>query len=315
MPKSHDTFTPQLLWRLQILTPHLGVEALVTLLENLGLEALSWYECEDAPPSTAEDEQGFPIAETFMVEGYAKTPPSLDDLNKELEMVARLLSIDQPSIQSCEPVDHQDWLSVCYQQLAPRTIGDYYVYGSHDKTVDVPEGLIPLQIDAATAFGSGDHQTTSGCLQAISDLRQSHDFKTLLDMGCGSGILAIALAKAWPKALVVAVDNDPESVRVTRYNSDLNTCPDIQTLVSEGFQKLSLQQADMIVANILAKPLCHMAPMMRQAIAEKGWVILSGLLERQKDEVLECYHQQGFTMIKTYPLDNWTTLVLQKNSH
>ncbi|RZI46143.1 50S ribosomal protein L11 methyltransferase [Candidatus Finniella inopinata] len=306
-----NSFTPQSLWHLQIRTPYQAVEAVLALLENLGLEALSWHEREDADPSAAEDDQGFPIAETFMVEGYTKSPPVLDSLNQELDMVASLLAVSPPVIESCQPVDHQDWLSVCYQQLAPRTVGNYYVYGSHDKAVAVPPGLMPLQIDAATAFGSGDHQTTSGCLQAISDLRHD-DFKTLLDMGCGSGILAIALAKAWPDATVIAVDNDPESVRVTRYNCDLNDCPDIQALVSEGFDQLSLPQVDLIVANILAKPLCHMAPMMGQTIAQNGWVILSGLLERQQNDVMEAYQREGFKLVKTYPLDTWTTLVLQK---
>lgn len=306
-------FIPQQpLWHLQIHTPYQAVEAILNILENLGLEALSWYECEDAAPSTEEDDQGFPIAETFMVEGYTRNSPPLDDLNKELEMMANLLPIAPPFVHFCKPVEHQDWLNTCYQQLAPRIIGNYYVYGSHDSTVVIPEGLIPLQIDAATAFGSGDHQTTSGCLQAISDLRCKYDFRTMLDMGCGSGILAIALAKAWPEATIIAVDNDPESVRVTHYNNELNNCQGIQAVVSEGFEKLSLGQVDLIVANILAKPLCQMAPMMRQAITEKGWVILSGLLERQQDEVLRYYQEQGFVLIKTYILDTWATLVLQK---
>lgn len=306
-------FIPQQpLWRLQISTPYQGTEAILNILENLGLEALSWFECEDAPSSLLEDDQGFPIAETFIVEGYTKNPPSLDALDKELKVLAGLLSIPQPFIQSCKPVDHQDWLKACYQQLAPRTIGNYYVYGSHDSTIPIAESLIPLQIDAATAFGSGDHQTTSGCLQAISDLQHKYDFKTIVDMGCGSGILAIAAAKAWPNATILAVDNDPESARVTRYNSDLNNCHSIQTIVSEGFEQLSLKQADLIVANILAKPLCQMALMMGQAIADKGWVILSGLLDRQQDEVLQSYQQQGFNLVKTYPLDTWVTLVLQK---
>jgi ribosomal protein L11 methyltransferase len=308
-----NSYTPQNLWRLQILTSYQAVDAVLNLLENLSLETLSWYECEGADLSYLEDDQGFPIAETFIVEGYSKKQPDLKLIERELQTLAALLAIPQPIIQAYQPVDHQDWLQVCYQQLAPRTVGSYYIYGSHDKDIIITAGLIPLQIDAATAFGSGEHQTTSGCLTAISDLSRQHQVQNILDMGCGSGILAIAAAKIWPSATVMAADNDPESVRVTAYNSHLNNVS-IQTLHSEGFANPVIHQHspyNLVIANILAKPLCHMAKDMRQALAFKGFIILSGLLERQQEEVLNCYQPQGLALVKIYNIENWITLVLQ----
>jgi ribosomal protein L11 methyltransferase len=292
------------------------VDAVLNLLESLNLEALSWYECENALLSDLEDDQGFPIAETFIIEGYSKKQPDLKLIERELQTLAALLTLPEPTIQACQPVDHQDWLQVCYQQLAPRSVGVFYIYGSHDKDVKVPAGLIPLQIDAATAFGSGEHQTTSGCLTAISDLSRHHQFQKILDMGCGSGILAIAAAKIWPLAAVMAADNDSESVRVTAYNSHLNNVS-IQTLHSEGFANPVIHQHspyNLVIANILAKPLCLMASDMRQRLVSKGFIILSGLLERQQQEVLSCYQQQDLTLVKVYNIENWMTLVLEAPS-
>lgn len=350
------------LWRLKILTSYQGVEAILNLLESLHLETLSWHECENSPPSDLEDDQGFPIAEKFIVDGYSKTQPDLKIIEQELQTLAIFLNIEQPKIEVCQPVDHQDWLQLCYQQLAPREVGSYLVYGSHDQDVTIPKNLIPLQIDAATAFGSGEHQTTSGCLIAISDLSQNHQFEkfrlplkivpvrqvqgayatqkrsvyevhehsssgatqqlsagvefqkmSILDMGCGSGILAIAAIKAWPSAKVIAADNDPESVRVSAYNCDLNNV-EIECLQSDGFENLTIREHssyNLIIANILAKPLCHMAKDMRETLAPKGFIILSGLLERQQGMVLEQYQALNLDLVKVYNIENWTTLVLQ----
>ncbi len=305
---------PAPLWHLQIRVHHKGTDLVLNLLESLGFQTLGWYECEGSPPSGEEDEQGFPIALEFIVEGYSKQEPDQKHLKSELETLSTLLGIDVPCLLSCQPVDHQDWLQMCYQHLAPQTIGSYYVYGSHDQEGALPPGLIPLHIDAATAFGSGDHPTTAGCLTAITDLQTTHSFHNVVDMGCGSGILAIALAKTWPKASVLAVDNDPESVRVALHNTHLNHCLGIQCLLSEGFDHTILQTKapfDLIVANILAKPLCEMAPHMRRTLSPEGLVILSGLLERQQTHVIQAYEEQGFHLTRLYNFEKWITLVLK----
>lgn len=301
------------LWQVKIRIAYTGVEAIIQFLEDMDMQAVSWYECEDAAPSDKIDDQGFPIASEFHVEGYSKTFPSHELLSQGIEAFSTFFEFPVPTI-TIEAVDNTDWLSVCYAQLEPRQLGRYYVYGSHNPA-PVDSALIPLKIDAATAFGSGDHPTTSGCLLALDDLAKTNQFKNMLDMGCGSGILAIAMAKTWSDGRVLAVDNDPESVRVTEQNSILNGCDDnLTALVSEGFADPKVNQTgsfEVITANILAKPLCMMAANIKASLTPKGYVILSGLLDRQKEMVLEAYEAEGLNLKKIYPIDGWATLVLQ----
>jgi len=338
-------YTPETLWHVEIRTDYRLLEALVNMLEGIGVDALSWYECEDSAPSMEEDDQGFPISQYFIVEGYSKTQFPLGLLEEDLDMiylvfdkagfenkgndssdyltsassanVSKDIHIQRPYIQSCKPVDHQDWLQVCYNQLSPKIISEFFIYGSHNKDIEIPQGLTPLQVDAATAFGSGDHQTTSGCLQTIRGLqKQNYIFNSILDMGCGSGILAIAAAKTWPQAKVLAVDNDPESVKVTAYNKGLNNTPQVEELLSFGFENLKEDahgSFDLILANILANPLRQMAGDMAKFIKPNGFVVLSGLLERQKADVLKSYEDAGFCLSGEKSIDNWVTLLMQKS--
>lgn len=304
-----------LLWCVRARVHYKGINAAVQILEDMGIEAISWCECDDALPSPDVDDQGFPIAGEFLLQGYGKSLPSHKDIQEKFTILSAILEISVP-VFTVEEVDNQDWLSVCYQQLEPRKLGHYYVYGSHNPD-PTDADLIPLKIDAATAFGSGEHPTTSGCLLALDGLAKNHQFSHMLDMGCGSGILAIAMAKTWPSGEVLGVDNDPESVRVTEQNAVLNSCvKNFTAVVSDGFSDPKVRSAgcfDVITANILAKPLCLMAPDMKSSLVSGGWVILSGLLDRQKSQVLDAYEAEGFKLVKVYPIEDWATLVLQKN--
>ncbi len=304
--------SPQL-WQVKIRIYYTGVESVVQLLEDMEMQAVSWHECVDAKPSGQLDDQGFPIAEEFYVEGYNKTFPNHDLISQGVDALSALFSFPMPTI-IIEAVDNTDWLSVCYQQLEPHQLGRYYVYGSHNPD-PVDSNMIPLKIDAATAFGSGEHPTTSGCLLALDELAKTNQFKNMLDMGCGSGILAIAMAKTWREGQVLAVDNDPESVRVTKQNAILNECnSNLIALVSEGFADPKVSQTgpfEVITANILAKPLCMMAHDIKSSLVKDGYVILSGLLDRQKEMVLKAYEAEGLSLVTIHSIEDWVTLVLQ----
>jgi ribosomal protein L11 methyltransferase len=211
------------------------------------------------------------------------------------------------------PVDDTDWLEACYIGMPAQHFGRFYIYGSHIKD-PVPEGLLPVLVDAATAFGSGEHPTTAGCLKLLSRLSDTHNFKTILDMGCGSGILGIASKKCWPQASVILADNDAESVRVATLNASANQA-DITCYQSEGFSNSLITNAgpfDLTLANILAKPLCDLAPDFMQHTSSKGYVIVSGLLSRQGELVTNAFLNAGFKLYDSLLIEDWLSLVFQK---
>lgn len=208
-------------------------------------------------------------------------------------------------------VSDTDWMTAVYRDFPPLSIGRFYVYGSHIQE-QLPADLIPLHIEAATAFGSGQHESTEGCLKALSFLEMQDAFAHPLDMGCGSGILAIAMAALW-KVPVAACDNDPEAVRVTIENGHKNGVENlIHGEVSEGFAALSGQTFDIITANILAGPLCQIAEDVGNALMPDGFIVLSGLLSRQAADVIHAYDSVGIRLFHEIPIGEWTTLIMRK---
>lgn len=210
-------------------------------------------------------------------------------------------------------VENKDWVTAVYRDFPPLTIGRFYVYGSHILEAP-PTDLIPLHIEAATAFGSGQHESTEGCLKALSLLEPEQHFAYPLDMGCGSGILAIGMACLW-KVPVMACDNDPEAVRVTIENGKKNGVDHlIHGEVSEGFAALQGKTFDIITANILAGPLCQMSEDAEHALRPNGFIVLSGLLNRQAEDVIDAYRSVGIRLVNQIFVGEWSTLIMRKIS-
>ncbi len=202
----------------------------------------------------------------------------------------------------------KNWLQECYQSFKPIVIGKYYIYGSHI-TDEPPADKIALRIDAATAFGTGEHQTTHGCLEALNNL----DFepKKVIDVGCGSGILAMAYAKTFNKP-VDAVDIDEESVRVATQNAIDNGLNKLMRVwQSTGYSNIS-EKYDLVLCNILARPLMDMAADLKAHLNKGGQAILSGFLNRQERWVLKAHTDIGLKFVKKYRINGWSTLVVQK---
>jgi ribosomal protein L11 methyltransferase len=202
-----------------------------------------------------------------------------------------------------------------HRYFPPQILGGFYIYGSHSKNAAGPE-LIPLNIDAATAFGSGEHETTKGCLLLLEGLKNTAGFapRRGLDMGCGSGILAIAMKKLWPDMAVLAVDIDPESVRVTARHAVMNQTP-LKTEAGDGYDAPSVTADgphDLIAANILAGPLVEMAPALARHLAPGGYAILSGLLARQRQDVNAAHAALGLSPRAELVLGDWAALLFQK---
>ncbi|HEY8189521.1 MAG TPA: 50S ribosomal protein L11 methyltransferase, partial [Micavibrio sp.] len=216
-----------------------------------------------------------------------------------------------------ESLPEINWLEHSYRQFPPFAVGPFYIHGSHSSALQ-SEGMIPLQIDAATAFGSGEHGTTSGCMLLMEGLKQTgFQPRRCLDMGCGSGILAIAAHKLWG-CPVLAVDIDPESVRVTENHCRINeTGNAVAAIAGDGFAAPAVDENgpyDLIVANILPQPLKDMAPALARALAPAGRVILSGILTHQADGVAEIYARHGIAVIRRLDRGEWTALLSGRNA-
>lgn len=290
------------LWRLTFETTAQAADLLGEALEDHCL-AVSSYEVSE------ENNQWIVEAtldETYSIdENYYR--PILDQKSNEKGLTYSSLHI--------ELLPETDWLEQTWKNFPPRQIGPFFIYGSHTNATP-PADSIGLEINAATAFGSGEHETTTGCLLTLNDLKEEgKQFFTPLDMGCGSGILAMAATKLW-SVPILAVDNDPESVRVTLANAQMNHCEDkIIPLCNEGFEGTIVQEHgpfDLIIANILANPLCIMAPDMVKNLQSGGRIILSGLLRRQREEVLSAYNAAGATFVGEKFLGDWMTLQLTR---
>ncbi len=210
------------------------------------------------------------------------------------------------------PLPDQDWIRLSQEGLPPVRAGRFFVYGAHDAGT-VPHGVIPMKIEAGLAFGTGHHETTALCLAALSDIARQRQFFNVLDLGCGTGLLAIGAAKLW-KRRVLASDIDPVAVEVTRDNAKANGVgPLVTAVTAEGLTNPLLANAapyDLLIANILAGPLTQLAPAIQRALAPGAVLLLSGLLTNQEKLVTSFY--QSLRFVGARRSGPWSALVLEK---
>lgn len=224
-----------------------------------------------------------------------------------------------------DPVEDRDWVSESQKLLAPVQAGRFLVYGAHDAD-KADAQLINLQVDAGQAFGTGKHETTAACLTLLDAMSGALAPANFLDLGTGSGVLALAASKMWPSACGTATDIDPIATDVAIENAGINKVPvrEVKTAMpgvafktADGLNDPDLRSEapyDVIIANILAGPLVAMASDIVAALAPEGVLVLSGLLITQQDEVLNAYREQGLRLIKTEESGEWSALQLTRNS-
>jgi ribosomal protein L11 methyltransferase len=211
-----------------------------------------------------------------------------------------------------EPVPDKDWVAESQRALPPIRAGRFFVRGSH-VTEKKPRGTTAIEIEAGLAFGTGRHETTRGCLLALQRLARERRFRRPLDLGTGSGILAIAMARLW-EVPVLASDNDAQATRVARENAALNGAGDLVRVVTgAGYAAPAVRDGgpyDLIVANILARPLVRLAPGLARHLAPKGVALLSGLLVEQEEMVLAAHRRQGLDLLWRLRLGDWSVLAI-----
>ena len=252
--------------------------------------------------------------ELWQVDAYCSDMPDQGQLIALLCAATAAANLtDIPEITTT-PLYRRDWVSENQASFKPIHAGRYYIHGSH--ITDIPAATIPLRIDAGTAFGTGEHETTRGCLLGLTELAKKQKFHRILDMGCGTAILAMAAAKTFRRP-VIASDIDEKSVIMAQKNvaeNGLSTY--VRTLCGPGYQSPKIRRRnryDLVFANILARPLCQMAPDLAHVLAPNGYAVLSGLLNWQEQRVLSAHRQVGLNLVKRIPLGQWHTLILRKS--
>jgi ribosomal protein L11 methyltransferase len=211
----------------------------------------------------------------------------------------------------------KDWVAENQRSFQPFAVGPFWVHPSHNAG-GMPAGPLPLRIDAGLAFGTGTHATTRGCLELLATLDRA-ETANAVDVGCGSGILAIAMAKLWRRP-VIGGDNDAEAVAVARENAVLNGVGELCRFVhAVGLRHDELQArlpCDLVVANILAGPLIELSDAFSTAVRPGGRALLSGLLVEQAEDILIVYRRWGFTPERHVDLETggavWRTLMLRR---
>lgn len=263
------------------------------LADALEAEAVSAF--EDADPGT------------MTVEAFFATRPDA----AAIEAIAARAGV-KLRVQRIEPLPETDWVAKALEGRPPIRAGRFFVCAPEDRA-RAPGGSYPLVIAATQGFGTGSHPSTRGCLLAIDALAKRHRFARTLDLGCGAGVLAMAMARAWRKP-VLGVDIDADSVSCARENARANSLGGLTRFAhGNGVGHPVVRAAapfDLIAANILAGPLARMARDIGRMVSRDGVLILSGLLAEQEAYVRAAYRAQGLTLRRRILLDGWATLML-----
>ena len=206
----------------------------------------------------------------------------------------------------------RDWVAEGLKSLGRVVAGRFAVRGSH---LPRQHARIDIVVDAGQAFGTGHHASTAGCLEMLSGLARARRFARPLDMGCGSGILAMAMARLW-RVPVLGVDIDPLAVATARRNGARNRLgPWLRLVAGDGYRAPAVRRRapfDLVTANILARPLAEMALALARVLAPGGAAVLAGLLESQEAAVLAAHRAQGLRLRRRCRRDGWSTLLVEK---
>jgi ribosomal protein L11 methyltransferase len=242
---------------------------------------------------------------------HFRDPP---DQQTVRDLVALAADDEAAAALTFETVAAKDWVAESLSGLKPVRAGRFIVHGAHDRA-SVKSNDIGIEIEAALAFGTGHHGTTRGCLLALDALGKQRRFRRVLDLGTGSGVLAIAAAKLF-HTRILATDIDRIAVIAARSNAQLNRAGPSMTLAHATGTKAQVITAqapyDLIFANILMAPLMRLAVALSRLAAPGGRVVLSGLLPAHAKAILGIYRAQGLVLVKRIPLEGWMTLVLKR---
>ena len=268
------------------------------------------FQYSDSPPVIVADEPDPHAPDDWRIHAYFSDQPT----TQELVLLSRLAAGSQPEV---DHLGEDDWVAMSQAGLEPIRAGRFFV---HTPSTICHEGSINFEIDAGLAFGTGHHDTTAGCLEALDHLEKSGKiFTNIADIGTGTGLLAFAALSLWPEAKGIATDIDPISIDVTHDNARINKVAvghapgQLLLVVADGMDhEMLVARApfDLLIANILAGPLIELAPSFAKAVAPGASVVLAGLLDTQADAVIAAYQAEGMTVAER-GTGEWCVLVLK----
>jgi ribosomal protein L11 methyltransferase len=259
---------------------------------------------DDTACAAFEDDGG-----QWQVAIHFREPPDEANLRAQVALVVG----DKAAALTLAAVAAADWVQQSLAGLAPVRAGRFVVHGAHDRA-RVKSNDIGIEIEAALAFGTGHHGTTRGCLLALDALSKRRRLRRVLDIGTGSGVLAIAAAKIW-RTRIVASDIDRVAIEAARGNARLNRVGAITFVCAAGAKAGAITAGapyDLILANILLGPLMRLSGPLRRLAAPHARVVLSGLLPGHANAAIVIYRAQGFVLERRVPLDGWVTLILRR---
>jgi ribosomal protein L11 methyltransferase len=278
------------------------------------ISPLAWL---DFPPVLMTSEADSRRPDEWRLDAYFDREPTAE----MLALLASLAPSAAGTAPAVERVEDRDWVTLSQQGLEPIRAGRFFVHTPAHRD-EAPADSIALEIDAGRAFGTGQHETTTGCLVALSGMKAGGGaVANLLDLGTGTGLLAFAALRLWPAARAAASDNDSVAIAVSEENAAINGVRlgrargQLELTVAEGMDHPRLQARapyDLVIANILAAPLIDLAPSVTAAIAPGGRLILAGLLDHQAPAVAAAYRRQGMMLTGRVERGEWPTLVMRK---
>lgn len=282
----------------------------IELFENFFPEEILGISINEVKSSTIDSQAD----DLWSFEVYLEKKPKLNIFTKELLEYADQNNLKHPSEITIEQIEDKDWVAEYQKQQKPLTIGSFFITSTSQKA-DCPLDQNPIFIEASRAFGTGDHATTSLCIEALESLN-NYDFTNIYDIGTGSGILSFAAEKLWPKANILACDIEEISIKLAKDNQNFNNSNIYFYQNSETSLEIPRTwnpKFDLIISNILASPLISLAPSLQSISSSRTKLILSGFLDYQTTELIDTYKKAGFAVEHILQKNKWITLILKVN--